>query len=361
MDSRNRNEYQPECVSPPGDTLREILQERGLSQTDLARRMGRPEKTISEIIHGKAAVTAVTAIQFGLVLGVPAAFWTTREQQYRASLANATQQQRFAEQAEWAGRFPLRQMVARGYLAAVGDRAHLARTMLEFFGVASPQQWEALYSAPQVAFRKSAALPTDVYALAAWLRQGEVLAQRVRCEPFSRQRFMGCLTTCRGLTREPPERFRDELTEACASAGVAVVFVPELPRSTASGAARWLAHDRALIQLSRCYRTDDQLWFTFFHEAAHILTQNRERVYLEGGGAPAPEDGAADQWAQDFLIPPADRAAAAAVRPLTEQVVLQLAERIGVSPGVLVGRLQHDGALPSRHALSRLKRRLAWG
>lgn len=81
------NQYVPDEVSPPGETLSEVLAEHGITQADLAERTGRPRKTIDEIIKGKAAITPETAIQLERVLGVPATFWNRRERQYREHLA----------------------------------------------------------------------------------------------------------------------------------------------------------------------------------------------------------------------------------------------------------------------------------
>jgi addiction module HigA family antidote len=72
---------------PPGATLLETIEALGISQTDLAARTGRPKKTINEIIHGRAAITADTAIQFERVLGIPASFWLSLEANYREALA----------------------------------------------------------------------------------------------------------------------------------------------------------------------------------------------------------------------------------------------------------------------------------
>ena len=69
-----KNEYHPDVVSPPGETLAETLEEIGMSQSDLARRMGRPLKTINEIVQGKAAITADTALQLERVWNIPASF-----------------------------------------------------------------------------------------------------------------------------------------------------------------------------------------------------------------------------------------------------------------------------------------------
>lgn len=80
--------YIPNKVSAPGVTLSDILEERTMSQADLAQRTGRPLKTINEIIKGKVAITSETAIQLERVLGTSAAFWNQRETNYRAYLAH---------------------------------------------------------------------------------------------------------------------------------------------------------------------------------------------------------------------------------------------------------------------------------
>ena len=72
---------------PPGDYLLEVLQERGMTQTELARRLGRPLQPINEIAHGKKAITVQTALQLEHVLGVPAHIWTSLEAEYRIALA----------------------------------------------------------------------------------------------------------------------------------------------------------------------------------------------------------------------------------------------------------------------------------
>jgi addiction module HigA family antidote len=82
-----QTKYKPNFVSPPGETLQELLEQFNLSQADLAERTGRPKKTINEIIQGKSAITPETALQFQRVLKTPAHFWLVREAKYRAWLA----------------------------------------------------------------------------------------------------------------------------------------------------------------------------------------------------------------------------------------------------------------------------------
>src|SRR5258708_10900323 len=87
MASDSREGWEPQWAVPPGEILLEALQDRGMTQAELARRTARPDKTINEIIKGKAAITSETAIQLELALGISARFWTGIEASYRNSLA----------------------------------------------------------------------------------------------------------------------------------------------------------------------------------------------------------------------------------------------------------------------------------
>jgi HTH-type transcriptional regulator / antitoxin HigA len=93
MVSKLQNEYEPDSVSAPGETLLETLETLGMSQDELAKRMGRPVKTINEIMQKKAAITSETALQLEQVLHIPASFWLKREQNYREFLARLSQEQ----------------------------------------------------------------------------------------------------------------------------------------------------------------------------------------------------------------------------------------------------------------------------
>ena len=128
-----------------------------------------------------------------------------------------------------------------------------------------------------------------------------------------------------------------------AACGVAVVFVPELPGARASGVARWLTPTKALIQLSLRYKTDDHLWFTFFHEIGHVLRHGKTDVWIEAtsSGADDPREAEADKFSRDMLVPP--REARELPRLQSADQVHRFAERLGVAPGIIVGRLQHDG------------------
>lgn len=355
-----RNEYEPSEVSAPGETLREVLSERSMTQAELAARMGRPKKTISEIINAKAAITPDTALQLELVLGVPASFWNAREAHYREYQALTELRKKLAREVQWCRRFPVRHMTKLGWIRRHTEKMHQAQELLEFFGVATSRQWAEMYGSCRVAFRRSTAFEADDHALSAWLRAGEVEAEDIETEPFDRERFLKCLKSARGLTREAPEIFQGELVRECSSAGVAVAFIPEVPGSRASGATRWLSPDKALLQLSLRYRTDDHLWFTFFHEAAHILLHGKRLIFIESSVKSAsPAEEAANRWAADFLIPPEAFEELKSWGVYSKAALVEFADDLGIAPGIVVGRLQHEGLLAHTHC-NDLKQRFAW-
>jgi hypothetical protein len=210
-----------------------------------------------------------------------------------------------------------------------------------------------------VAFRKSATFEVNEKALAAWLRMGERKAERMPCAPYDEERFRSALIEARRLTRDVPSSFVSELVELCSAAGVAVVFVPELSGCRANGATRWVSPTRALLQLSLRYKTDDQLWFTFFHEAGHILLHKKRAIFLEGNGSVGREEEEANAFAADFLIPQSEFTDFADLGSPSEVEIREFAAGIGVSPGIVVGRLHHEGLLPYTHHSS-LKLKLEW-
>ena len=68
---------------PPGEYLAEVIAVKGISQAELARRLGRPFQAVNEIIKGEKAITPATALQLERALDVPAHIWTGLESRYR--------------------------------------------------------------------------------------------------------------------------------------------------------------------------------------------------------------------------------------------------------------------------------------
>lgn len=354
--------YQPKIVTPPGETLADLLDERCMTQTELAQRMGRPINKINEIIRGKRSITPDTALQLERVLGTPSSYWLNHEAHYQAYQKRVEEEETLHQWHDWLAKMPLNVLKEQGFLPKVQNRGKnknvLVRSLLNFFSVSSPTEWEAIYGNMQITYRQSMPEQSDPYATGTWLRLGELQAIDTDCNRYDRQRFLSALQTIRALTVEPPSEFEPRLRELCAEAGVVLALVPAIPRARVSGAARWF-NGRPLIQLSLYGKSNDRFWFTFFHEAGHILKHSHQLVYLDDRthGQLNEVEQEANEFAADLLIPSCFVAELTTLK--SKVAVKEFAARVGVHPGIVVGRLQHEGIVPQKD-MNGLKAKFVW-
>ena len=272
--------WQPDWSVPPGTILLEALKERAMSQSELARRTGRPIKTINEIAHGKAAITPETAIQFERVLGISASFWNGAQTAYRYQLALQKERQLLERSEAWLDGFPIVEMIKRHLIPKHSMPSATISSLLDYFQVSSPNAWHRYWLNPAASYRNSATFLASPKSVSAWLRWGEIEAAELKVPRFDESLFRCALQSIRPLTRRSPfAQIFSRVQKTCSNAGVIVLLTPELGKTRVSGAARWI-RGRPVIQLSARHKSDDQFWFTFFHESGHILqSSHRQGLY----------------------------------------------------------------------------------
>lgn len=347
--------FSPDYVVLPGEHLAEVLEAKGMSQSELATRMGRPLKTINEIVKGKAAITPETAIQLERALAVPAQVWNSIEAAYQLEQAERKDRTRLMTFLEWAKRVPVAELKKRSRFPDTPSDVELVRACLEFFGVDTPATLAA--SSTLAAFRKSPSFDPDDLATCSWLRLGELEAEKILCDSFDKTRFRAALDRLRLLTLKTELRvIKEQIQTICGACGVAVCFVAELRHTHVSGAARWLSTDKALIQLSCRYKSDDHFWFTFFHECAHILLHGKKEGFLEGVGSTAQEEDEANAFSANHLIARNALNALMRERPLSKERIVSFADQHQISAGIVVAQLQKNKRLVEQTPLNKLKK-----
>lgn len=352
MTTIERHPFQPDYAIPPGETLRDRLSEIFLSQTELAARAGLSTKHISQIMQGIAPITLETAIALDRITGVPARVWNRLEADYREARLRSTPPVLSDEDKAWLKSLPINELKKRGCIPAEKDELRLFDAVLSFFGVADRAAYERVWKAPVASFRRSGAYKSSPGAVISWLRIAQLAAQEAKVEPYSASAFRKVLRQIRTLTKDGDP---NGIVEMCASAGVVVVFVSEVKGCRISGAAWWASPTRAVIALSDRYKQDDRFWFSFFHEAAHILLHSKKETFVDDGSDNDVIEKEANDFAADFLIPPEHKKRM--FQFTTEHEVEDFADAIGIAPGIVVGRLQHEHKWDWRQG-NRLKRGL---
>jgi HTH-type transcriptional regulator / antitoxin HigA len=369
MNNTEHMPYQPTVVLHPGDTVVDYLEFSGWSQRELARRTGLTPKTISEICSGKGPITPPTALAFEKVLRRPAHFWLNLQRQFDEATARRRAQDKSVPWKTWAAKFPLKEMRRLGWFEGVSGHDDVDR-LLSFFAVSSPESWSAVWDPRDVAYRQTRKVRVSEEAAAAWVRAAELSIADLTIAAFDERRFRAALLEVRRATRERFDEAIEPVRKLCAAAGVGVALVPELPHTGISGCAKWLASEKALLGLSLRYKTDDQVWFTFFHEAGHILLHRRDRPFVLdnadedlGDRIVDPEmqqvEDEASRFASDTMIPPDHLAAFLRRAKFDSDDVHDFAEQVGIAPGIVIGRLQFEKVL-APHQGNKLKQRLNW-
>ncbi|MEO3790791.1 helix-turn-helix domain-containing protein [Nonomuraea sp. B10E15] len=328
---------------PPGETLRELLEEKGMTQRELAERVGLSPKHVNQLIHGLVRLTPEVAESLERVVGTPAKLWNRLEADYQSTRARLRSARDLEQHVGWLKELPVSELVKRKILPeGPSDKISRIDQLLAFFSVASVDVWRDLYEQPAAyAFRKSKVQDSKLGPLATWLRLGEIEAQEMLCGSYDATALRASLPELRALTVLPAQEFRPRLQKICSASGVAVVFTEEVKGARVSGVTRKIGTKR-VIQLSQRYRTDDQLWFSFFHEIHHVLNGDDEmRIEIAGRtDTEDPKELEADRFSADTLIPPQHASRLAGLT--SKAAVRAFAEEIGIAPGIVIGRLQRE-------------------
>lgn len=343
MGNNKKYMYEPDYAVLPGETLQETLDHFGMPQSELAQRTGKTLKHINGIIKGKAPIVPETALELERVFGVPANFWNNLEKNYQESLARIEENKRLEQKVSWLEHFPVKDLTKLGILSKGKDKLKKFSELLSFYGVSNPDSWDEVWLGQNAAFRKSPVFEQSPESVSAWLRLGELKAQKIVCQPFDKNKFHKALKKIRcDLILKTIENTWPKIVGLCAQAGVAVVCVPELNKTHSSGATHWLNSQKAIIQLSFRWKSDDHFWFTFFHEAGHICKHGKKIGYIDDGAVKGEGEKEADKFAADFLIEKKEYKRFVDIGIKTKPSINDFAKKLGLPPGVVVGRLQHD-------------------
>lgn len=350
MINNSINKYNPDIVSHPGLTLAQKLEELGMSQKDFAIRTGRPEKTISNIIRGKSAITKETAIQFENVLNIPARFWLQRQYYYDDYVARLNEEIFLLKNISWISNFPLKKMREHSLIPNIQNKSKIIKELLTFFRVASPNDWEETWKQflANAYFRKSNIFSSNLGSISVWLRFGEIIAENNRnINKYDENTFKKYLLRIRDLITSNSDNVCEIIKTYFSEAGVNFVLTPQFPKAPISGVSRWYA-DNPLIQMSLRYKTDDHFWFTLFHESAHILLHGKKQIFIEldKNKSNHANEIQADKFAAEFLIPLKKLNKYLDNYDINDESIVKFANSINITPSIVVGRLQHDKVIP---------------
>lgn len=325
---------------PPGATIREQLENRGMSQKEFSLRMGMSEKHISRLINGKVELTPDVALRLESVLGLSAKFWNSRESTYREQLSRVQAELDMENDEEIASKFPYAKLASLEWVPSTRNAKEKVENLRMFFEVAKLGLLENL-RIPGIAFRINGENDKSDYALAAWAQKARIEARREHVSDINIEKLRSNISKIRNLTTLTPTDFCKQLREILSSCGIVVVFLPHLDGSFLHGAS-FADGNHVVLGLTVRGRDADKFWFSLFHELYHIMEGHINNIEATSDD----QERAADLYARDILISPSDYQSFTHAANYSKIEIVEFANRINIAPGILLGRLQKENLVP---------------
>lgn len=339
--------YQPNVATIPGKNLASLLLKENISQKELALKTNLTEKHISNIIQGKASITEDTAIKFEYVFGGTASFWINLQKNYDEDVARLAFEEQIKEELPLIKLFPVKELIAHGFISAVTNPVEKLKELLKFFGVAFLSQIKYVQA---VAYHQTAIKEkkVDQNAVASWLRIGEIeykkITEKNEIPEYNETAFKKSFPEIKKLTRQ--KDFFGKLPELLLKNGVVLIDSPYLPKTYISGALRWIG-GHPVVQINDHLKNKDSLYFTIFHEFAHIVLHDKREEYIDYEGKKEDEvlEKEANEWACDMLISKSDFDKYLEQKDISLNSIDKFSKDLEISKDIIIGRLAYDGKI----------------
>jgi len=353
------SDFCPNWKSPPGDTIIEMLDERELSVEAFSQLINETTSFASRLVAGTEPITHELAMKLSNVLGASTDFWLARDYDFRDATELDIQ---LKTSADLYNSLPIADMKKFGWISGARSREEVVQQCLEFFGVSTIPQWVGQYGQKALgpAYRKSSTFTDNEFATIAWLRQAEKVSECKVVNEWNSEDLKKQIPALRKLSWfKDPQLFLTKLEQILATAGVKFAVIKAPKGCTASGATRFLKDGTPLIQVSFRYLSDDQFWFTVFHEIAHLLLHAEHLPFYEIKGMEIDHfENEANEFASSIIIPPYFYEEFLDIKS-SSKAVMKFAKKCGIAPGLIVGQMQYNNMI-NFNQLNFLKRRYRW-
>ena len=325
---------------PPGETIKEVLEDRGMTQKELAARMDISEKHISKLINGEVHLTYAIASKLETVLGIPAKFWNNLEAEYQDSLVKAKEENQMDQDIKLVKGFPYSEMAKNHWIPKTRSNTEKVKNLRKYFEVVDLSLVWNLQDM-RIACRQLSKTQKSDFALLAWAQRARIEARSIETQPINVEKLKEAIPQIRSMTTMLPQTFCPKLKEILQTCGIALVLLPHIEGSFLHGAT-FYEGKKIVIGLTLRGKDADKFWFGLFHELGHIVLGHIGKEM----GTSAEDEANADEFAKNILISPYDYQQFIARGDFGTEAILQFAISIKIDKGIIVGRLQKEKIIP---------------
>ena len=336
-----------EMIIHPGETLKEILEERDMSQKELSLRTGFSGKHISTVLNGEKNISVSFAKKLEYALNIDAEFWMNLQNQYDKELIEFDELHSISE--EEVSIFKslkdiFAYIVEKGFISDIKQKEQSILELRKFFNVSNLDSIPSIVSAG--AFRAQTSVNYDPYVLFAWLKICESLSEKIETEyvPQEEQleKLLSLCPKIKELSLLPQEKFITELQNYFSSCGIAFVIIPAFEGAPVQGFIKTNQDGKTTIGMTFRQKRADIFWFTLFHEIGHFINGDSKQKFIDFESVENTRETKADNFAQKMLLESSAYSRFVNARNFSLKKINSFAESQKVAPSIVIGRLQHD-------------------
>lgn len=336
-----------ELIIHPGETIKEILEERNISQQELSLRTGVSAKHISTVLGGEKNISVSFAKKLEYAFNIDAEFWMNLQNQYDKEILDFDELHSIsADEISVIKSIKkiMEYIIQKGFISNVSQAEQKILELRKYFNVSN------LTSIPQLvscgSFRAQTTAKCDPYVLFAWQKICESLSESIETENISpKKQVEKLISLCpkiKELSLLSHKKFINLLQEYFASCGIAFVIAPSFKGAPVQGFIKTDPNGKTTICITFRQKRADIFWFTLFHEIGHFINGDSKQKFIDFESVENAREKKADKFAQNSLLNADEYFKFVSEKDYSLYAIKSFAKSQNVAPFIVIGRLQND-------------------
>lgn len=336
-----------EMIIHPGETLREVLEERDMSQKELSLRTKVSAKHISTVLNGEKNISVSFAKKLEYALNIDAEFWINLQALYDRELFEFDELHSISKE-EVSVFKSMKEIfsyiVEKKFISDIKQTEQNILELRKYLNVSNLVSIPSLVSSG--AFRAQTSVNYDPYVLFAWQRICESLSEKIETKELPQaDQIAKLIEICpkiKELSLLPQEQFITKLQEYFSSCGIAFVIAPTFKGAPVQGYIKTAQNEKTTICMTFRQKRADIFWFTLFHEIAHFINGDSKQKFIDFESTENSRELKADIFAQNTLINKSAYQAFIKTNNFSLNSINSFSKKQNILPAILIGRLQKE-------------------
>lgn len=329
----------------PGETIKEVLEEKQMTQEELAIRTGFSPKHVSEVVNGKKGISPSFAKSLEYVFGIPTSFWINLQGIYDKEMLEYKEQEEIDEKEVKIVK-GLKELIKYAEELNIMSRTKdVISQIIELRNICNVKNLTYINNllTSRVAFRKSQTLETNLYVLYIWLRICEIMAQKIDIEKeYSEQKLKDNIINIKECMFLEINDAIKELKKIFAECGIIFQVVKNFTGAPVQGFIK-RSNNKIILSMTIRRAFADEFWFTLFHEIGHLLNGDIvNSQFIDYTDSKSAMEDKADEFARNTLINEEEYNTFISKNNLTDEEIIKFAKEQKVKPFIVVGRIQKE-------------------